>query len=316
MLAVWIALGVLAFMIIADIAMAIALIRFALVRNRAQDSDPQPEGGPAWQAYYDAAQAGKTWILAQEPELVSVTSFDGLTLCGTLLPAGVPTARTILCVHGYRASGTFDFGAISRFLHGLGWNLLMVDNRAHGRSEGRYLGFGILDRRDCLCWCQFLQRRYGDGCRILLYGVSMGAATVLSASGDATLPDTVCGVIGDCGYASAWDEVALQLRHLFRLAPFPVLYTADLLLRLLAGYSLRECPPKDMIRHTRVPLLIIHGTKDRFVPTYMGQQLYENAACKKSLLLIADAVHAHSYLTDAPAYEAAIRALTDSLPPA
>ena len=314
MLAVWILLGILACLLVLDVAVAVVLIRFALVRNQAQAGDPQPDGSPAWQTYYDAAEAGKAFILSKGPETVSIRSFDGLTLCGTLLPADAPTARTILCVHGYRANGTFDFGAIAQFLHGLGWNLLMVDDRAHGRSGGRFLGFGVLDRRDCLSWCEYLENRYGDGCRILLYGVSMGSATVLSASGDAALPDAVCGVIGDCGYASAWDEIALQLKHMFRLPPFPVLYTANLMLRVFAGYSLRDCPPKDMIRRTRVPLLLIHGTADKFVPTDMSRQIYDNATCEKTLLLVDGAVHAHSYLSDTPAYEAAVRALIGRLP--
>ena len=310
MTALWISLGVLAALLLADLLGARALIRLTLERNRAQDADPLPDGTPAWQAYYDRAEEGKAWLLSQPHETCEIRSFDGLRLRAVWVPAAEPTDRTILCLHGYRANGCFDFGAQSRFLRGLGWNLLLPDDRAHGQSEGRYIGFGNLDSRDCLSWCRFLAERYPEG-PVVLCGVSMGAAAVLAASGDPALPPQVRGVAADCGFSSGWEEVRLQMKNFFHLPAFPLLPTADFLLRRLAGYSLRDREAVRQVRNTRVPLLVIHGGADTFVPARMGQEIFDAAGCDKRLLLVPGAVHAHSYLTDTAAWESAFRDLLE-----
>ncbi len=305
-------LAVIVVLLAADLIVAKALVRVALTRNGAQARDPQPDSSPAWQEYYRRAVDGKAWIAAQPTEKCEIRSFDGLKLRATLLPAAQPTARTILCIHGYRANGRFDFGAIAPFLHGLGWNVLLPDDRAHGESEGTYIGFGNLDSQDCLAWCRWLTERYGGDCTLVLYGISMGAAAVLAASGDEALPPQVRGIVADCGFSSGWEEVRLQIRNMFHLPSFPLLPTADLLLRLHAGYSLRERAAVERVKSARVPLLIIHGKADAFVPAAMGEEIYRAAAAPdKRLLLVDGAVHAHSYLTDSAAYEAAFRELTD-----
>ena len=299
-------------LIAADFAAAGALIRATMIRTPEMADDPKPDDTPAWQEYYRRAKAGKAWILGQPHENWEITSFDGLHLAAVFLPAEVPTNRTILCVHGYRANGCFDFGAAAPFLHGLGWNLLLPDDRAHGASEGTFLGFGNLDSVDCVSWCRELVKKTGSDCRIVLYGISMGAASVLAASGDPDLPSEVRAVAADCGFSSGWAEVKRELGQMFHLPAFPILPTADLLMRWKAGYSLRERAAIDRVRNSKLPLLIIHGTDDTFVPTSMGQEIYEaSASPDKHLLLVKGAVHAHSYLTDTEAYEKAFRELIE-----
>jgi len=305
MIWLWIIIGIIVLLVIADLAVANKLIDSALVRNPAMSKDPQPDDTPAWQDYYKHAEQGKAWILAQPHETCEIKSFDGLKLRATFLPADQATDRTILCIHGYQANGLFDFGAIAPFLHGLGYNLLLPDDRSHGASEGRYIGFGNLDSLDCIAWCRWLVGRTGPDSRIILYGLSMGGATVLAASGDPDLPAQVKGVVGDCGFASGYAEVAHDMKDIMHMPVWPFLPTADWLLQRRAGYSLRQRAAIDRVKAAKVPLLIIHGKADTFVPTAMGQAIYDAASGPKQLLLVDGAVHAHSYLTDTPAYQKA-----------
>ena len=148
-----------------------------------------------------AAQAAETWRAAQSFECVSIQSRDNLRLVGYYLPCA-GAERTVLLVHGWRGSWEGDMSPFGPFLQEQRCNLLFVDQRGHGASEGKYLGFGVLERYDCLAWVSYLQRREPAGMPIYLLGCSQGAATVLMASGFA-LPKQVRGIIADCGFQGA-----------------------------------------------------------------------------------------------------------------
>lgn len=310
MLVLWIFLGVLLLLTVADVAVGRWFVNSYLRRKPYIEENDRFDNVPEqWREYIAAAREGLAWMDTQYTEKCEITSFDGLKLRAVFFPAAGKTAATILCIHGYTGTGRQDFGAYLRFLHMSGCNVLLPDNRAHGVSEGKFIGFSNLDRRDCLDWCRYLSGRFGDDCKVLLFGISMGAATVLSASGDASLPACVCGVIGDCGFSSGWNEMKYQMKAGFHLPPFPTLYTADLLLRISAGYSLRENSAVEMVKNTKIPMLIIHGLSDDYVPTHMGEEIFSAASCDKRLLLVRGATHAQSYKTDPAAYEKAFTEL-------
>lgn len=128
----------------------------------------------------------------------------------------------------------------------------------------------------------------------MLYGVSMGAATVMMASGEADLPVQVRCVIEDCGYTSVWDEFSGQLKELFGLPPFPVLNAADLVCRIRAGYSITEASALRQVERSVTPTLFIHGEEDTFVPFWMLEELYQAASCEKEKLAVPGAAHAES----------------------
>ncbi|MDO5601934.1 MAG: alpha/beta hydrolase [Oscillospiraceae bacterium] len=247
------------------------------------------------------------WLETMGPETIHITSKDGLGLTGHFLPAAVPTDKTILAIHGYRSNGRKEYAVFARFYHELGYNLLMPDDRAHGESEGRYIGFGWLDREDCKQWIAWLKQRFGPDAQVLLHGISMGAATVLMAAGDGLDP-AVKGVIADCSYSGVWDEFAYQAKHSFHIPCFPVLSLANLISRAIAGYDYKTASVKEQTKKIKVPVLFIHGTKDTYVPTAMVHELFAACRAPKHLLLVNGAVHADSYLTDTPAYEAAVAA--------
>ena len=176
------------------------------------------------------------WLLKDSRD-VSLISDDGLELHAYRVDGSVPHRYAVLC-HGYQNNAT-GMASYGKHLFDLGYTVLLPDARGHGESEGDYIGMGWPERRDVVRWCQQLIAEDPEA-EIVLYGVSMGAATVMMASGEADLPVQVRCVIEDCGYTSVWDEFSGQLKELFGLPPFPVLNAADLVCRIRAGYSITE----------------------------------------------------------------------------
>ncbi len=261
-------------------------------------------------SYETANEEGKQWLLAnKEAEELSVTSFDGLKLKGLYIRNG-GLGKTMLCVHGYQMDGLSDFGMSIRFLCSTGYDILLIDNRAHGRSEGRYTGFSIPDSKDIIAWCKHLVYDLKQT-QIVLYGISMGGAAVLNAAGNSELPKEVKGIVSDCAFADSFREIAHQIKRAYHLPAFPVVYLYDFWLKIFAKYSLRDLKPKDSIRNYQGSLLVIHGGKDRLVPTENAYEIYESALCDKEILIVPDAAHGRSYLADREGYEEKFRKLLD-----
>lgn len=210
----------------------------------------------------------------------------------------------VIAVHGYTDSGYFMVPAAKRFLE-YGYNVLIPDLQAHGKSDGKYIGMGWKDRLDIMGWIDYLIATYGN-IKIILYGISMGAATVMMTSGE-KLPSNVRMVIEDCGYTSAWDEFAYELKYLFHMPTFPALYNANFITKIRAGYSLKKASSIKQLKKSVTPTLFIHGNKDQFVPFDMLDKLYEAANCKKEKLVIKAAGHAEAQLIDSEKYWHTVR---------
>ena len=210
----------------------------------------------------------------------------------------------VIAVHGYTDSAYFMVPAAKMFMS-YGYNVLMPDLRAHGKSDGKYIGMGWPDRLDILNWIDYLIATYGN-IKIILYGISMGAATVMMTSGE-KLSSNVRMVIEDCGYTSVWDEFAYELKYLFHMPTFPALYNANLITKIRAGYSLRKASAIKQIKKSVTPTLFIHGDQDKFVPTYMVDKLYDAAKCPKEKLIIKNAGHAESQAVDSQKYWHTVR---------
>ena len=285
------------------IIICLFLIKETFVRNDKLDTTP------AWYEYINANQKGREYIYSLNPEDLYINSFDNLKLHALFINNN--TNKTIICVHGYKAKdGLYDFGMSAKFLNSLGYNLLFVDNRAHGLSQGKYIGFGVLDSIDVNSWVDYLVTNMKQE-TIILYGMSMGAATVLNtdSSPSDSSPDSspVKAIIADCGFASGYDEVAYQIKKMYHLPSFPLVPISNILLKLLAKYSLKDKEAYKSIKNYKNNLLIIHGSRDHFVPTSDAYKIFENATCKKKLLIIKDASHAKSYLKDTELYEQTIK---------
>ena len=246
-------------------------------------------------------------------EKIFLTSYDGLKLFGRLfVPEAAkknPDAPTIiLCIHGYHSDGLGDFAPFIPFYTDHGNILCLVDDRAHGQSSGHFIGFGYHDRFDCLTWVNYLVRRFGGNCRIFLHGISMGGATVLSCCDARRLPPQVKGIISDCAYSSGWEQIAHVLQARIHLPAFLLLPVFNKICQAVGGYDLKRISPIRHVRHSRVPILFIHGDSDHFVPTTMVYKLYHACHCKKQLLIVQGAGHALSYQKEPKTYEKAVLA--------
>lgn len=282
------------------IIICLFLIKETFVRNDKLDTTP------AWHEYINANQEGREYIYSLNPEDLYINSFDNLKLHALFINNN--TNKTIICVHGYKAKdGLYDFGMSASFLNSLGYNLLFVDNRAHGLSQGKYIGFGVLDSIDVNSWVDYLVTNMNQE-TIILYGMSMGAATVLN-----TDSSPVKAIIADCGFASGYDEVAYQIKKMYHLPAFPLVPISNILLKLIAHYSLKEKEAYRSIKNYKNNLLIIHGGKDRFVPTSDAYKIFDNATCHKKILIVPGASHAKSYLKDTKLYEQTIKEFLDEI---
>lgn len=289
------------------LSFAVACGFFHSVIVRPRKIHPRKKKGltDAQKAHLQQKETALQWLNTVNLQTVQIKSKDGLTLTGHFYPAEKPTNKTILAIHGYHSNGKKEYAVFANFYHALGYNLLMPDNRAHGDSEGRYIGFGWLDREDCKSWIAYLRQEYGPDAQVLLHGISMGGATVLMAAGE-QLDSIVKGVVADCSYSSVWEEFAYQLKGTFHLPTFPLLPLVNLISRIIAGYDYKMANVKKQVQNIKIPVLFIHGTADRFVPTAMVHELFASCMAPKRLLLVEGAIHDDSYLTNQTAYEDAV----------
>lgn len=242
-------------------------------------------------------------------EKVSITSHDGHRLSAKLYAPEAPKA-TVLLVHGYHSKPDMDFGCVFEFYAERNIAMLMVDQRAHGDSEGQYLTFGAKEKYDIRDWAKYLVERFGEHHRIVLDGVSMGCTTVLLASALPDLPVQVKAVIGDCGFASAKGQIAQVLREDMHLPVFPVLPVASLLCRIYGGAFLGEADVEKAMKNARLPTLFAHGSADDFVRPYNSERNYAACASEyKRLCLFEGSPHGLSYLDHKEEYEKEILAL-------
>ena len=206
----------------------------------------------------------------------------------------------IIAVHGYTDSAYFMVNSAKIFLS-YGYNVLIPDLRAHGKSEGKYIGMGWLDKDDIRLWIDWIIDRDPEA-EIVLHGISMGAATVMMVSG-LDLPDNVKAAVEDCGYTSVWDIFADELKALFHLPPFPVMNMYSVMSRIITGYTPKEASSLDMLSESEIPMLFIHGDDDHFVGTYMLDICFDaKRNGDKEKLLVPDAGHGEAYLREPELY--------------
>ena len=232
-------------------------------------------------------------------ERVSIVTNDGLTLSGRYyhIKDGAPLD---IGFHGYRSHPVTDFSGGSELSFQMGHNLLLVDQRAHGQSDGRTISFGILERQDLLCWVDYAIQRFGMDVNIFLYGVSMGGATVLMAS-ELNLPSNVKGIIADCPYDDPLDVIL----HVGKSTPFPQALIKPFTIlgaKIYGAFDLRETTAAQAVKNTKIPILIIHGEADTYVPCHMSEAAANANPVMVHRHTFPNAPHGISYLTDTPRY--------------
>ena len=302
-----IAAGVLALVLIALVLVGNYLVSFAIARKQGVNMEVVPASVMAEedvnvmnQNLQTINQQTKEWAQTAAREAAEIISDDGLKLKGDLFRSDVEeTHRWLLAIHGYTGRRS-DMWDVAGFYAGWGYHVLTPDMRAHGESEGDYIGMGWLDRKDVLKWIDYIIELDPEA-EIILHGISMGGAAVMMTSGE-KLPEQVKGIVEDCGYTSVWDIFDDELAYLFHLPAFPILYIASGISSLRAGYSFGEASALEQVKKSEVPILFIHGDEDNFVHTEMVYKLYEACTSPKDILVIEGAGHGAAYGTDPDLY--------------
>lgn len=272
-------------------------------RSIPQEEYPLPKGEiyePCWELI-------KEWIqqIRQMPhEDVEITSFDGLKLRGKFYEYA-PGAPVELLFHGYRGTSEQDMAGGVLRCHLVGHSALLIDQRASGRSEGKVITFGIHESKDCHSWIEYVQQRFGPQRKVILCGISMGAATVLMAAGK-PLPPSVVGVLADCGFTSPREIIRKVIRQL-HLPPALMYPFVRLGARVFGGFDLEEDTPLAAMSRCQVPVIFFHGEADDFVPCEMSRQNYEACSGVKKLVTVPGAGHGLCYFVQPEEYLQAVR---------
>lgn len=259
--------------------------------------------------YYNCILASDAWLKANNAQDVYIESIDGLRLHGYWIPAEHPRG-TVLLAHGYRSTMLVDFGLAFAFYHALGMNILVPEQRSHGQSQGRYITFGVKESEDFVRWIAYHNAHFGMQ-QLILSGMSMGASTVLYLA-DRDLPANVKCIIADCGFTSPWAILNKVFRSVTHLPSALSLWAADLFARVFAGFSLKEKDTLKVLPNAKLPILMIHGSADDFVPCHMSMDGYDACSGEKELLVVQGAGHGVSFLMDKQAYTAKVIAFLEA----
>ncbi len=235
-----------------------------------------------------AKENSEKWSEEIQQKQVEVKANDNITLRGTEYLKQEETNKWAIILHGYRSNPSSVL-TIGEHFSEKGYNVLIPSMRACANSEGEYVGMGWLDKEDLKCWINLIIEE-NKNAEIILHGSSMGAATVLMASGD-ELPANVKNIIADSGYTSVWDIFASEAKARFNLPEFPVLNMFQIVANRKAKYDIKEASSLKQVKKSKTPILFIHGDKDDFVPEYMCEKLYDATNCKKEKLIIHGAGH-------------------------
>lgn len=261
---------------------------------------PEELCGSPYEKYCQHIQDANKWLASHNAQDVWITSHDGLQLHALWVTAD-NSVGTILFAHGYRSSPLLDFGPAFSYYHKMGFNLLIPDQRSHGKSQGRYITFGVLESKDMQRWIAYHNHRFSNG-PVILSGLSMGASTMLYLA-NKNLPKNVRGIIADCGFTSPKAILSSVFKRVTHLPAAPSVFTAEFFSRCLARFSLWECDTRNILAASRLPVFMIHGKQDDFVPYEMTVEGYDACISEKHLLLVENADHGVSFLVEPVKYK-------------
>lgn len=247
------------------------------------------------------------WWNKHNVERISIESFDGLKLSALYVKNKVETNKIVIFSHGYSANAS-SMILYAPTYYDLGYDIISIDNRAHGKSEGNVIGMGCLDSKDMIGWINKAIEIKGDDCKIVLHGVSMGGTTVCSVS-NKDVDKNVKAIISDCAYDNAEDVYTHLLKNEYNLPKFPIINALESVCKIRGKYLLSDVDITSSVSNSKIPILFIHGSEDTFVPLYMTENLYNaTPQDKRELFIVEGASHAASIIINRDEY---IKKITD-----
>ena len=256
-----------------------------------------------YKEFYSQIVAADKWLKDEGCFDVFIDAIDGIRLHGLWVSAE-HAKGTVILFHGYRSTYLVDSSMALEFFHSAGYNLLIPDQRAHGKSGGKYITFGVKESEDVLQWIGFHNRTFGNK-PIILSGLSMGASTVLYVA-DRDLPPNVKGIIADCGFTSPKAILCDVYRKVIHLPPVLSMWAVELFTRFFAGFSISQKDTTKVLANSKVPVLMIHGRSDTFVPCKMTEEGFNACTSNKKLLIVDGADHGVSFIHDREGYTKAV----------
>lgn len=280
------------------------MVAFYVGKEKVKDEFAIPPG-KIYEPYREIMVNWMKEARAMPSKEVSITSFDGLTLYGKYYEYS-KDAPIELMFHGYRGKAERDLcGGVQRCF-ALGRSCLIVDQRTAGKSGGRVITFGVKESRDCLKWIDYIIENINKDAKIIITGISMGAATVSIAAGE-KLPKNVIAALADCGYTSAKDIINKVIADL-KLPPNLIYPFIKLGARIYGGFDLEKYSPIEAMKNCTLPIIFIHGTTDDYVPYEMSVENFNACTHKiKKMVSVPGAGHGLAYLVDTEGYFKAIR---------
>ena len=268
--------------------------------NRTQNNDYSVVKTEKIAPIYDHILSLIDDLLRVPYEPVYIQSHDGYRLRARLYdtPEGAPIA---ICVHGWRGTPMRDFSGGAKMLLDAGWRVLLIEQRSQGWSEGRCITFGAKERLDVRRWAQWAAEQFGPESRIMLFGISMGAASVLLASA-LELPEQVRGVVADCPFSNGRDILVRTATQAG--VPKPLAEVLEIITPpLWGGFRIRDTDVRQAVKHTKLPVLLIHGEDDDFVPPEMSEEIRQSNPAVMERHTFPGASHGISFVIDPERYK-------------
>ena len=285
--------------------------RVFLSHKRKTDTDEiDLPTGEVYQAYRGQLEAWIKQVRGMPHIDVSITSFDGLKLCGKYYEyeKGAPIE---LMLHGYKGNLERDMsGGVIRAA-ALGRSALIINHRASGNSEGKVITFGVKESRDCLAWIDFIINNIDKDAKIILTGISMGAATVMSLS-DRELPKNVVGILADCGYTTT-EAIIKKVVEDMKLPSGVLMPFIKLGARIFGRFKVDEVSPLSALKNSKYPVIFLHGDSDDYVPFQMSVENYEACVSEKKLVIIEGAGHGLAFPCNPEKYYAELKEFFDPI---
>lgn len=294
---------------------AVLFLIYHLVFRHPIKKRPDPRSipsGPLYEGHKEKLLRVVEDMASAPYETLEQISYDGYRLFARLYRFSEESQPLVLFFHGYHGTAEWDGFGMYQICKKLGYSILMPDMRAHGKSEGD-IAFGLRERFDVAQWLSYAVQRFGADTKLILAGVSMGATSVLLATGESSLPANVAGIVSDCAFSHPsgilrpfYEKKKLPAKFLF----FLMCLTA----KLFGHINLKETSAIEAVANLQLPALFFHGTEDFIVPVTMCHDLYEACPSEKHMVIFEGANHANCALTDFDRYETAVLTfLTDIL---
>lgn len=254
--------------------------------------------------YNDIISNGLKWVENKPKEDIYIKSFDNLKLHGIMIKCK-NSKGILLLAHGYRSTKERDiYSSLSEY-YNLGFDILVIDQRGCGTSEGKYITFGLNESKDINKWVNYLHKNYPNK-SIVLGGISLGATSVLLVNN----PHVNC-IIADSGFISPWEEINYCIKHYFHIPGIIFLPAINIFTNIISNFDLKKANTINNLKKLNIPILFIHGGDDDFVPCINTDLNYDNYHGPKELLIVDKANHGMSYLVDKNLYISTIKSFLD-----